>query len=49
MLRICKVRKDCFAEIGHDPMVLTKRLHFLIFQLAKGEQGPLRICQLLRG
>jgi hypothetical protein len=34
-LRLCKLRKDCLTGIGHDAMVLTKRLHFFTFQLPK--------------
>ncbi len=34
--RLCKLRKDCLTGTGHCAMVLTKYLHFLIFQFAKG-------------
>jgi hypothetical protein len=41
--RLCKLRKECLIGIGHGAMVLTKcLLYFLIFQLSKAEQGPLR-------
>jgi hypothetical protein len=34
---LCKLCKDCLTGIGHGAMVLTKRLHFFIFQLLKVE------------
>jgi hypothetical protein len=41
-----KLCKDCL--IGFGAMVLTKRLHFFIFQLPQAEHVPLRTCQLRR-
>ncbi len=46
---LCKLRKACLTGTGHGATVLTKRLHFFIFQLPKAEQKPFRPCQLLRG
>jgi hypothetical protein len=38
----CKknLREDCLAGIGRGAIVLTKSLHFYIFQLPKAEQRP---------
>jgi hypothetical protein len=47
--RICKFRKDCLTGTSNDAMVLSKRLHFIIFQLLLAEQRPLHTCQLRRG
>jgi hypothetical protein len=51
MLRtFVKLRKDYLTGIGHGAVVLTKRLHFLIFPIAKG--GTKKIIEhlpLLRG
>ncbi len=45
MLRaFLKLHKDYLTGIG--AMLLTKLLHFFIFQLPKAEQTPLRTCQL---
>jgi hypothetical protein len=33
-----KLHKDCLTGVGHGAMVLTKRLHFFIFQLPTAEQ-----------
>jgi hypothetical protein len=35
---LCKLRKECLTGICHEAMVLTKHLHFLIFQLPKAEE-----------
>jgi hypothetical protein len=37
----CKFRKDYLTDINHGAMVLTKRLHFFVFQLPKAEERPL--------
>jgi hypothetical protein len=41
--QICKLCKDCLTSMG-----LTKRPHFLSFQMPKAEQRLLRTCQLWR-
>jgi hypothetical protein len=46
---LCKLRKDYLKGIGQSAIVLTKYLHFLIFQLPKAEKRPLRTCQLRIG
>jgi hypothetical protein len=46
---LCKLRKDYLTGIGKGAMVLTKRLHFFIFQLPKAEERPLRTCKLRKG
>jgi hypothetical protein len=38
--RLCKLRTDCLTGIGHSAMVLTKCLHFFIFQLPTAKQRP---------
>jgi hypothetical protein len=35
-LSFCKLRRDCLTGIGHGTMVLTKRLHYFHFSIAKG-------------
>jgi hypothetical protein len=47
--RLCQLCKDCLTGIGHGAKVLTKRLHFFIFQLPKAEKRPLRTGPLARG
>jgi len=44
---LCKLRKDCLTGIGQGAMVLTKRLHFLVFQLPQAEQMPLRTSEYI--
>jgi hypothetical protein len=36
--RLCKLRKNCPTSTGHGAMVLTKPLHFCIFQLPKTDK-----------
>jgi hypothetical protein len=47
--RLCKLRKDYPTGIGNGAMVLTKRLHFFIFQLPKAEERPLHTLQTAEG
>jgi hypothetical protein len=41
---LCKWRRFCLTGISHGAMVLTKRLHFFIFQLPKAEQDHCAIA-----
>ncbi len=42
-----KLRKECLTCICYGAMLLTKRLHFLFFQLLKAEQRPVRTSELV--